>query len=136
MRMPMPLEHSSPTTWFKVHQRGNDSLVPLRLVVGHDEAALSVPRDAVSADAVFVIREGAAHRVPVTVRWTDGDRAVVTADLHAGDAVAVEIDAKLGFMLALMKPAIEASIHENLDRLFASGDKARKQAAKPAAKKK
>ena len=55
---------------------------------------------------------------------------------------AVEIDARLGFMLALMKPAIEASIHENLDRLFAAGDKkaagdkAKKAAAKPPAKKK
>jgi len=38
----------------------------------------------------------------------------------------VEIDAKLGFMLALMKPVIEASIHENLDRLFAAGHKAGK----------
>lgn len=49
---------------------------------------------------------------------------------------AVVIEAKLGFMLALMKPAIEASIHENLDRLFAAGEKAKKPAAKPAAKKK
>lgn len=51
---------------------------------------------------------------------------------------AVEIDAKLGFMLSLMKPAIEASIHENLDRLFAGGGKPEKKApaAKPAAKKK
>ena len=39
---------------------------------------------------------------------------------------AVEIDAKLGLMLALMKPAIEASIHENLDKLFAAGHKAGK----------
>lgn len=49
---------------------------------------------------------------------------------------AVVIDAKLGFMLALMKPAIEASIHENLDRLFAAGEKAKKPAAKAPAKKK
>lgn len=35
------------------------------------------------------------------------------------EAKAVEIDARLGFMLALMKPVIEASIHENLDKLFA-----------------
>ena len=49
---------------------------------------------------------------------------------------AVEIDATLGFMLALMKPAIEASIHENLDRLFAAGEKAKKPAAKAPAKKK
>jgi putative polyhydroxyalkanoate system protein len=46
---------------------------------------------------------------------------------------AVEIDARLGFMLALMKPAIEASIHENLDKLFAQPAKAPK---KPPAKKK
>ena len=46
---------------------------------------------------------------------------------------AVEIDAKLGFMLALMKPVIEASIHENLDKLFAQEPKAAK---KPPAKKK
>ena len=59
------------------------------------------------------------------------------------EAKAVEIDAKLGFMLALMKPAIEASIHENLDKLFAAGAKpeakapaAKSVAAKPAAKKK
>ena len=49
---------------------------------------------------------------------------------------AIEIDAKLGFMLALMKPAIEASIHENLDRLFAAGEKPKKPAAKAPAKKK
>ncbi len=58
------------------------------------------------------------------------------------EAKAVEIDAKLGFMLALMKPVIEASIHENLDKLFAAGEKPEKKAAakpaaaKPAAKKK
>ncbi len=46
---------------------------------------------------------------------------------------AVEIDARLGFMLALMKPVIEASIHENLDKLFAQPSKAAK---KPPAKKK
>lgn len=52
-------------------------------------------------------------------------------------AKAVEIDAKLGFMLALMKPAIESAIHENLDRLFAGEGKAGKApAAKPAARKK
>lgn len=45
----------------------------------------------------------------------------------------VEIEAKLGFMLALMKPAIESSIHENLDRLFAAA--AKPAGGKPAAKK-
>lgn len=65
------------------------SVLPVRIVVGHADAALSVPRDAVGGGAVFVVRDGTAHRVPVTVRWTSEDRVVVDGALSAGDAVVV-----------------------------------------------
>jgi putative polyhydroxyalkanoate system protein len=42
---------------------------------------------------------------------------------------AVEIEARLGFMLSMMKPAIEKAINDNLDQIFAPGPK------KPALKK-
>jgi putative polyhydroxyalkanoate system protein len=66
------------------------------------------------------------ERFSLTGHWK-GDAlhfsgAGIDGVLHL-EAKAVEIDAKLGFMLALMKPVIEASIHENLDRLFAAGHK-------------
>ena len=35
----------------------------------------------------------------------------------------VMIDAQLGFLLAMMKPTIEQSIHENLDRIFGEAKK-------------
>mgnify|MGYP001615493909 CR=1 FL=1 len=46
----------------------------------------------------------------------------------------VIIDAQLGFLLALMKPKIEQSIHENLDKIFGEEKKAKPR--KAAAKKK
>jgi putative polyhydroxyalkanoate system protein len=46
----------------------------------------------------------------------------------------VTIDAELGFLLAMMKPKIERSIHENLDKIFGKEKKARP--TKAAAKKK
>jgi putative polyhydroxyalkanoate system protein len=44
----------------------------------------------------------------------------------------VTIDAELGFLLALMKPKIEQSIHDSLDKIFGKEKKAnpRKAAAK------
>lgn len=44
----------------------------------------------------------------------------------------VMIDVQLGFLLAMMKPKIEQSIHENLDRIFGEEkkDKPRKTAPK------
>ncbi len=46
----------------------------------------------------------------------------------------VVIDAQLGFLLAMMQPEIEQSIHEHLDRIFGEGKKAKPR--KAAAKKK
>jgi putative polyhydroxyalkanoate system protein len=43
----------------------------------------------------------------------------------------VIIDAQLGFLLAMMKPAIEQSIHENLDKIFGEGKKAKPRKAAP-----
>ena len=37
----------------------------------------------------------------------------------------VTIDAQLGFLLAMMKPKIEQSIHENLDKIFGEEKKAK-----------
>lgn len=60
-----------------------------------------------------------------------------TLRLEAG---AVQIDADLGFMLAMMKPAIEGAINRNLDELFGAAPKPPKTpkaaAKKPAARKK
>lgn len=46
------------------------------------------------------------------------------------EARAVAIEAKLGFMLSMMKPAIEKAIDDNLDRIFGGPPK------KPVARKK
>jgi putative polyhydroxyalkanoate system protein len=43
----------------------------------------------------------------------------------------VTINAKLGFLLAMMKPKIERSIHENLDKIFGQEKKARPRKAAP-----
>lgn len=43
----------------------------------------------------------------------------------------VMIDAQLGFLLALMKPKIEASIHENLDKIFGEQKKTKPRKAAP-----
>lgn len=43
----------------------------------------------------------------------------------------VMIDAQLGFLLALMKPKIELSIHENLDKIFGVEKKAKPKKAAP-----
>ena len=47
---------------------------------------------------------------------------------------AVHIEARLGFLLAMVKPKIEQHIHDNLDRNFSSA--AKPGAKKPAPKKK
>jgi putative polyhydroxyalkanoate system protein len=47
----------------------------------------------------------------------------------------VMIDAQLGFLLAMMKPRIEQSIHENLDRIFGEDAKAKPRKAAPKKKK-
>ncbi len=43
----------------------------------------------------------------------------------------VMIDAQLGFLLAMMKPTIEQSIHENLDKIFGAEKKAKPRKAAP-----
>jgi len=47
----------------------------------------------------------------------------------------VMIDAQLGFLLAMMKPRIEQSIHENLDKIFGEAAKAKPKKAAPKKKK-
>jgi putative polyhydroxyalkanoate system protein len=41
----------------------------------------------------------------------------------------VEMEVKLGFLLKMMKPAIERRIHENLDEIFAEHAKAKPKRA-------
>ncbi len=41
----------------------------------------------------------------------------------------VEMEVKLGFLLALMKPTIERHIHDNLDEIFAGHAKAKPKKA-------
>ncbi len=65
------------------------AVVPVRLVIGHSADALSIPRDALTAGAAFVARDGTVTRVPLTVRWEAGDRIVVDGPLQQGDAVVV-----------------------------------------------
>jgi putative polyhydroxyalkanoate system protein len=43
----------------------------------------------------------------------------------------VMIDAQLGFLLAMMKPKIEQSIHENLDKIFGEATKTKRKKAAP-----
>jgi len=43
----------------------------------------------------------------------------------------VTIDAQLGFLLVMMKPKIEQSIHENLDEIFGESKKAKPKKAAP-----
>jgi putative polyhydroxyalkanoate system protein len=43
----------------------------------------------------------------------------------------VMINAQLGFLLAMMKPKIEQSIHENLDKIFGQEKKAKPRKAAP-----
>lgn len=65
------------------------AVVPARLVIGHADSAISVPRDALTGGAVYVPREGKATRVPVSVRWDLGDALIVDGALVAGDTVVV-----------------------------------------------
>ncbi len=65
------------------------AVVPAHLVIGHADAAVSVPRDALTGGAVFVPRDGKATRVPVAVRWDLGDQLVVEGPLNPGDTVVV-----------------------------------------------
>jgi len=48
----------------------------------------------------------------------------------------VVIDAQLGFLLAMMKPKIEQSIHENLDKIFGAEKKVKPRKAAPKKAKK
>jgi putative polyhydroxyalkanoate system protein len=43
----------------------------------------------------------------------------------------VTIDAQLGFLLLMMKPKIERSIHDNLDKIFGEEKKAKPRKAAP-----
>ena len=43
----------------------------------------------------------------------------------------VTIDAQLGFLLVMLKPKIEQSIHDNLDRIFGEEKKAKPKKAAP-----
>ncbi len=86
------------------------SVLPARVVIGHADDAISVPRDALTGGAVFVAivapsqiagaspnapsagldtTSRTARRVPVTERWDGGDEVVVEGDLKAGDEVVV-----------------------------------------------
>jgi RND family efflux transporter MFP subunit len=65
------------------------AVVPVSLVIGHSADAISIPRDALTAGAAFVVHEGAVTRVPLNVRWEAGDRIVVDGALQQGDAVVV-----------------------------------------------
>ncbi len=65
------------------------AVVPARLVIGHADQALSIPRDALTDGAAFVVHDGKVSRVPLTVRWDLGDRVVVEGALQAGDAVVI-----------------------------------------------
>ena len=47
----------------------------------------------------------------------------------------VMIDAQLGFLLAIMKPKIEQSILENLDKIFGADAKSKPRKAAPKKKK-
>ncbi|MEK7755355.1 MAG: polyhydroxyalkanoic acid system family protein [Acidobacteriota bacterium] len=57
-------------------------------------------------------------------------RSGVDGQLTLGDQE-VMIDAQLGFLLAMMKPTIEQSIHENLDKIFGASKKAKPRKAAP-----
>lgn len=65
------------------------AVVPVKIVIGHSDDALSIPRDALSAGAAFVAHEGVVTRVPLTVRWESGARIVVDGALKQGDTVVV-----------------------------------------------
>ena len=57
-------------------------------------------------------------------------RSGVDGQLTLGDQE-VMIDAQLGFLLAMMKPTIEQSIHENLDKIFGASKKAKPRKTAP-----
>jgi putative polyhydroxyalkanoate system protein len=61
-------------------------------------------------------------------RWDEDDlrfeRAGVNGHLHVGPKE-ISLTAKLGFMLGLVKPRIEAEIHKTLDDVFRSHKPAR-----------
>jgi putative polyhydroxyalkanoate system protein len=57
-------------------------------------------------------------------------RAGVDGRLTLGHKEVI-IDAQLGFLLAMMKPKIERSIHENLDEIFGEAKKAKSRKAAP-----
>jgi putative polyhydroxyalkanoate system protein len=70
----------------------------------------------------------------------DGDvlrfeRIGVEGELHV-TAKEIRLDARLGFLLAFLKPRIETEVETILDRLLAAPDKARAPAGRPPAGRK
>ena len=57
-------------------------------------------------------------------------RSGVDGQLILGDQEVI-IEAQLGFLLVMMKPAIERSIHENLDKIFGQPKKAKPRKTAP-----
>ena len=68
--------------------------VTANIIVDRREAAVSAPRSAVttagSAPAVFVLADGKAHLIPVSVIDWPADRLIVTDGLKAGDRLIVD----------------------------------------------
>jgi RND family efflux transporter MFP subunit len=68
--------------------------VTANIVVDRQESAISVPRSAIvsssSRPGVFVLTEGAARLVPVTVIDWPADRLIVTEGLEPGDVIIVD----------------------------------------------
>ena len=64
--------------------------VTVNILVEHRDPALSVPRTALTDGAVFVLRDGRARRVPVSVIDWPAARLIVTGGLSAGEQVIVD----------------------------------------------
>jgi putative polyhydroxyalkanoate system protein len=78
-------------------------------------------------DAAERVAQDLKQRFQLDYAW-DGDdvmfeRPGVTGRMRVGRKT-VELDVKLGFALALVKPVIEREIHTQLDRLFGKPKKA------------
>jgi putative polyhydroxyalkanoate system protein len=63
------------------------------------------------------------------------ERTGVDGELHV-TAREIRLDARLGFLLAFLKPRIETEVETILDRLLAAPDKARAPAGRPPAGRK
>jgi putative polyhydroxyalkanoate system protein len=81
-------------------------------------------------DAAQKVADDLAKRFELRCEWRgdciDFERAGVSGTLHV-DRSEVRLDAKLGFVLSMLKPTIEDVVHRDFDRYFA--------APKPAAAK-